>query len=76
MFLNIKSLYLTELKNIMYNRNMTSQQPRKRSSMLFLVLGMTFLTIGITTDQTAFTWVAIVFVLVALVRGGKWLGKN
>jgi uncharacterized membrane protein HdeD (DUF308 family) len=57
----------------MYNHRMKKQQPRKRSSTVFLILGLVFLTIGLATDQTAFTWIAIAFVLVSLVLGGKWL---
>jgi hypothetical protein len=57
----------------MYNHNMTKQQPRKRSSPVFLILGLAFLAVGLATDQTAFTWIAIVFVLISLVTGGKWL---
>jgi hypothetical protein len=57
----------------MYNRLMKKQPARKRSSMLFLILGMVFLTIGIATDQTAFTWAAIAFVLLSLISGGRWL---
>jgi hypothetical protein len=41
--------------------------------MLFLVLGMVFLTLGMATDQTAFTWVAIAFVVGSLISGGRWL---
>ncbi len=55
----------------MYNHNMT-KQPRKRSSMIFLILGMAFLAIGLGTDQTAFTWIAIVFIVLSLVAGGRW----
>ena len=57
----------------MYNNNMTKQKSTKRTSTIFLVLGMAFLTIGLATDQTAFTWVAIAFVVISLVAGGKWL---
>jgi hypothetical protein len=60
----------------MYNRSMTKQTSRKRASMLFLILGMVFLTIGLAADQTAFTWVAIAFVLVSLVSGGRWLRRR
>jgi putative exporter of polyketide antibiotics len=60
----------------MYNPNMTSQLSRKRSAMIFLLLGLTFLTVGLATDQTAFTWIAIAFVLLSLVLGGKWLRKK
>jgi len=57
----------------MYNHHMTKPQPRKRSSPVFLILGLAFLAIGLATDQTAFTWIAVAFVLVSLLRGGKWL---
>jgi hypothetical protein len=57
----------------MYNDPMAKRTPRKRSSMLFLILGLVFLMIGLATDQTAFTWVAIVFVLISLIAGGRWL---
>lgn len=59
----------------MYNNHMT-QQPRKRFSTIFLILGMAFLAIGLATDQTAFTWIAIAFVLISLVTGGKWLRRR
>jgi hypothetical protein len=52
---------------------MTKQPPRKRFSMIFLILGMAFLAIGLGTDQTAFTWVAIAFIVISLVTGGRWL---
>jgi len=32
-----------------------------------------FLTIGMVTDQTAFSWIAIAFVVISLISGGKWL---
>lgn len=60
----------------MYNHSMTKPHPRKRSSPVFLILGLTFLTIGLATDQTAFTWIAIAFVLLSLLTGGKWLRKK
>lgn len=46
---------------------------KRRTSGIFLILGMTFLVIGLATDNTNFTWVAIVFVLLSLVLGGRWL---
>ncbi len=52
---------------------MKKQPPLKKYSMLFLILGLAFLTIGIATDQTVFSWIAISFVLLSLVTGGKWL---
>ena len=60
----------------MYNHKMKKQQARKYSSSVFLILGLAFLTIGLATDQTAFTWIAIAFVLVSLVTGGKWLRRK
>lgn len=62
--------------NFMYNYDMTKQSPRRRSATVFLILGLVFLTIGLATDQTAFTWIAIAFVLLSLVMGGKWLRKR
>jgi membrane protein implicated in regulation of membrane protease activity len=59
----------------MYNHNMT-KETRKRFSMIFLVLGLAFLAIGISTDNTVFTWVAIAFVLISLVSGGRWLRRR
>ena len=60
----------------MYNSNMTKQQPRKRYSSVFLVLGLAFLVIGIATDQTAFSWIAIAFIVISLVSGGRWLRRR
>lgn len=57
----------------MYNHNMTKQTLRKRSSMIFLILGMAFLAIGLGTNQTAFSWIAIVFIVMSLAAGGRWL---
>lgn len=62
--------------NIMYNHSMKKQQPRKRLSTIFLILGLIFLVIGLATDQTAFTWAAIAFVLISLVSGGRWLRRR
>jgi membrane protein implicated in regulation of membrane protease activity len=59
----------------MYNRNMT-KQTRKRFSMIFLILGLAFLAMGIGTDNTTFTWLAVAFVLISLVSGGRWLRRR
>ncbi len=59
----------------MYNDFM-KKQPRTRSSMLFLILGLIFLTIGLATDQTAFTRVAIAFILISLIAGGRWFRRR
>ena len=45
---------------------------RKVSGYL-LILGMTFLVIGIATDNTIFSWLAVAFVLLSLILGGRWL---
>jgi uncharacterized membrane protein len=49
---------------------------RKSISTLFLILGITFLALGFATDQTAFSWIAIVFVLLSLILGGRWLRRR
>jgi len=71
--LHIKTFSSRSFKIFMYNHCMTKQPLRKRSASIFLILGLVFLTIGLATDQKAFTWIAIAFVLVALISGGKWL---
>lgn len=45
----------------------------KRASTIFLVLGMIFLAVGIATDQTPFSWIAIAFILISLITGGRWM---
>jgi hypothetical protein len=49
------------------------KQNKQKASTAFLILGMVFFTIGLSTDNTVFTWVAIAFILVSLVLGGRWL---
>lgn len=46
---------------------------KRKASGVFLILGMTFLVIGLATDNTAFSWAAIIFVLLSLLLGGRWL---
>jgi len=46
---------------------------RKNVSSVFLILGLVFLVIGISTDQVAFSWIAIAFVVLSLVLGGRWM---
>lgn len=48
-------------------------KPNKQASMAFLILGIVFLTIGISTDNTIFSWAAVAFVLISLVLGGRWM---
>jgi hypothetical protein len=74
--LNIKTSRWILRRESMYNHTMTNQSPRKPSSMIFLILGMAFLTIGLASDQTAFTWIAIAFVVISLLSGGKWLRRR
>ncbi len=45
----------------------------KKISGALLILGMVFLVIGITTDNTVFSWAAVAFVLISLVLGGRWM---
>ncbi|HET9908346.1 MAG TPA: hypothetical protein VFQ23_16985 [Anaerolineales bacterium] len=52
---------------------MSEQKPSRRASPIFLVLGIAFLAIGLATDQTVFTWLSVVFLVISLVRGGRWL---
>lgn len=49
------------------------QLNKRNISIVFLILGMTFLTIGISTDIKAFSFAAIVFVLISLITGGRWM---
>jgi putative exporter of polyketide antibiotics len=51
---------------------MTNQNKRKLSG-AFLLLGMALLVIGMATDNTIFSWAAIVFVLISLFLGGRWM---
>jgi hypothetical protein len=51
---------------------MDKRQQKRRSGMVFLILGMAFLAIGFGTDNTAFSYIAIVFVLIALVLGSRF----
>jgi hypothetical protein len=48
------------------------KQNRRTAVGVFLILGLAFLTIGIATDNTAFTWIAIVFVVISLLANIRW----
>jgi hypothetical protein len=52
------------------------KQDRRRISGVFLILGIAFLAIGIATDNTAFTWIAIAFVLISLLANSRWLRRR
>jgi len=46
---------------------------KRNSSTIFLVLGMVFLILGISTNNTVFSWIAIAFIVMSLVAGGRWM---
>ena len=46
---------------------------RRNVSTVFLILGMALLFIGIGTDNTVFSYAAIVFILISLITGGRWM---
>jgi len=52
---------------------MQPDQNKRRAASVFLILGLSFLVIGISTDNTAFSWIAIAFVVISLVLGGRWM---
>ena len=60
----------------MYNSRMFKRQTRKPSATIFLILGITFLAVGVATDQTAFSWIAAAFILLSLLMGGRWLRRR
>lgn len=49
------------------------KQNQRKASSAFLILGMAFLVLGIATDNTAFSWTAIAFILISLILGGRWM---
>ena len=55
---------------------MNDRKPRRRYSTVFLILGLAFLAIGLATDQSAFSWLAIIFVILSLVIGGRRMRKG
>jgi len=52
---------------------MDQNQNKRRASTVFLILGMAFLAIGIGTNNTAFSSVAVACVVLSLVLGGRWM---
>ena len=46
---------------------------KRKASGFLLILGMAALVVGIVTDNTAFSWAAVVLVLLSLILGGRWL---
>ena len=51
-------------------------QNKRKASGAFLILGMAFLTIGLATDNTAFSWAAIAFIVISLVIGGRFMRRR
>jgi len=49
---------------------------RQQTSRVFLVLGIIFLVLGISTDYTTFSWVSVAFIIISLVVGGRWLRQR
>lgn len=59
--------------------HLMKQKPKTRSravSTVFLILGMVFFVIGLSTDQNAFTWLAIGFLIAFLLSGNRWLKRK
>jgi len=48
-------------------------QNKLKPSSIFLMLGMILLVIGFSAENTIFSWLAIVFMLIGLIMSGKWL---
>ena len=49
------------------------KQNKRKTSSVFLILGMVFLVLGLSTDNTTFTWVSIAFIIISLALGGRWM---
>jgi hypothetical protein len=49
------------------------KQNKRKASSVFLILGMAFFAIGLSMDNTAFTWAAIAFIVISLLLGGRWM---
>lgn len=52
---------------------MNMKQNKRKVSGAFLLLGMVFLVLGLATDNTAFSFAAIAFIVISLVLGGRWV---
>ncbi len=49
---------------------------KQKVSGVLLLLGMVLLVVGMSTDNTAFSWAAVVCVLLSLLLGGRWLRRR
>ncbi|MCB0102025.1 MAG: hypothetical protein H6635_09405 [Anaerolineales bacterium] len=46
---------------------------KRKISGYLLIVGMSFLIIGIVTDIKTYTWISIFSILASLIIGGRWL---
>ena len=49
------------------------KQNKRKASGASLIIGMAFFVIGLSTDNTIFTWIAIAFIVISLILGGRWM---
>jgi len=49
------------------------KQNKRKASSVFLILSMAFLVLGLSTDNTVFSWITIAFIVISLVLGGRWM---
>lgn len=59
--------------NSVYNSGMKKVKPFRRSASIFILLGLAFLILGISTDQEAFSWIAIGLILAFLITNARGL---
>ena len=45
---------------------------KRNAANIFLILGIAFLIMGISTDNKIFSWVSVAFILISLLLGGRW----
>ena len=46
---------------------------RRTLSAIFLIVGLVCLVVGFSTDNTIFSGAAVIFVLISLLTGGRWM---
>ncbi len=46
---------------------------RRNISGYALILGMVFLVLGLALDNIVFSWTSIVFIMISLITGGRWM---
>ena len=49
---------------------------RRTLSAIFLIIGLVCLVIGFGTNNTTFSWAAVIFVLISLLTGGRWMRRR